>query len=542
MSHLLTIKLAAEIIEQAVKIGVREFCICPGARNYQLANFLMNDNRIVFHSHTDERSAAFYALGKIKKERRPVAVITTSGTAAGELLPATMEAYYTSLPLLLITADRPKRYRKSGAPQAAEQVNIFGIYAPFQLDLEENGFNLEEWSQNFPAHLNVCFEEPLESEQPPLNLPKWEIKAKEATFSYDGWHIDSNKVFLDREAHERLNEFLDRANHLFVVVSSLKPKDREQVVHSLLHLGAPVFLEGQSGLREDERLAKLRIHRTEKLWTHAQKGDYEIDSILRIGGVPTFRFWRDIEEKNGDVELFSINDAPFTGISWGTMAFANISTFLQNHFPSKKFETKKGFKWLSLENRYLTELKKLIDQLPQSQCGMVHKLSTLIPKSSNLFLGNSLSIRDWDLAATFENRNIQCFASRGLNGIDGQISTFLGILDERVENWALLGDLTTIYDMNGLWILHYLENYNYRIRLAVVNNHGGKIFTGKFSDPRFQNPHQIHFEHLAKFWGLDYQRWDSIPDSFSTKSSKILIEICPQAIQSREFTQRLMHL
>jgi len=537
-----TIKLAVDIIEQAVKIGVRDFCVCPGARNYQLASFLINDQRLTSYFHTDERSAAFFALGKIKKERRPVAVITTSGTAAGEILPAAMEAYYTGLPLMLITADRPRSYRQSGAPQAAEQVNIFGVYTPFQLDLEGGEpFDLEQWNQNYPAHINACFEEPTESEQPPLALNSLNSKPKEPTFSYEGWKINPERVFLEKEGPKHLSRFFQHSNHLFVIVSSLKEQDREVVVKFLIKLGAPVFLEGQSGLREDDRLAHLRVHRSEKIWAHAQKSNYEIDSVLRIGGVPTFRFWRDLEDKRGNVTLFSVNDVPFTGTSWGTMAFGNISQFFKNFPLQQAFDTKKAAKWLADEKEYAKKLHHLLRELPQSQAALVYKLSKIIPEGSTLFLGNSLSIRDWDMVATWEDKKIRCSASRGLNGIDGQIATFLGMMDEHRENWALLGDLTTIYDMNAFWILQYLQNYNYRFRFVVMNNHGGKIFTGKFSDPRFQNPHQIHFEYLAKFWGIDYLRLEDIPHTFSSPSPRLIIELNPHMDQTIEFPKRLVN-
>src|SRR5262249_51804584 len=110
----------------------------------------------------EERSAAFFALGRSKITHQPVAIITTSGTAAGELLPATMEAYYTGIPLVLLTADRPRSYRGTNAPQCAEQVGLFGQYAVFEQDLAENEeCNLQGWKQNGAAHLNVCLDEPL---------------------------------------------------------------------------------------------------------------------------------------------------------------------------------------------------------------------------------------------------------------------------------------------------------------------------------------------------------------------------------------------
>jgi 2-succinyl-5-enolpyruvyl-6-hydroxy-3-cyclohexene-1-carboxylate synthase len=155
-------QLAQDILDQLAKVGVKELSICPGGRNAPFVPLLRDSKRFECYYCYEERSAAFFALGKAKIKERPAAVITTSGTAAGELLPATMEAYYSGVPLILITADRPRRFRGTAAPQTAEQVGIFGIYAPYSQDIAESekcDFNY--WNKASPAHINVCFEEPL---------------------------------------------------------------------------------------------------------------------------------------------------------------------------------------------------------------------------------------------------------------------------------------------------------------------------------------------------------------------------------------------
>ena len=127
-----------EIIKKLLEWGVVEFYVCAGGRNFPLVESILNiksKKKIVFN-HFEERCAAFYALGRVKLLKKPVAVVTTSGTAVAELLPAIMEAYYSALPLVLITADRPRFYRKTGAPQSAEQKNIFGEYVSNCFDIE----------------------------------------------------------------------------------------------------------------------------------------------------------------------------------------------------------------------------------------------------------------------------------------------------------------------------------------------------------------------------------------------------------------------
>ena len=144
-----SVERARGVIAAARAAGVREFCVCAGSRNAPLLAVLGASDARLF-SFVDERSAAFFALGRIKLHGAPVAVVTTSGTAVAELLPAAIEAYYSGLPLVLITADRPARFRGTGAPQTIEQVGIFGVYADVAIG---------SWSRVRPLHLNVELEE-----------------------------------------------------------------------------------------------------------------------------------------------------------------------------------------------------------------------------------------------------------------------------------------------------------------------------------------------------------------------------------------------
>src|SRR6476469_2531063 len=136
------IAIATRIITELLSSGIQEFCLCAGARNSPFVQvFEKNQHIKVFHFF-DERSAAFFALGRIGNTRKSVAVITTSGTAAAEMLPAAVEGTYSSLPLIMITADRPKRYRGSGAPQSIEQVGLFSYYIEVCFDIDEENTHL----------------------------------------------------------------------------------------------------------------------------------------------------------------------------------------------------------------------------------------------------------------------------------------------------------------------------------------------------------------------------------------------------------------
>jgi len=143
------IAAARRILDAVQSHGCDTFVVCGGSRNAPIAAALGDRTAYTF---IDERSAAFFALGRIKRDGKPAAVITTSGTAVAELLPATIEAFYSGAPLILITADRPARFRGTGAPQTIEQSGIFGMYA---------AGDIAQWSGAMPLHINIEFDEPL---------------------------------------------------------------------------------------------------------------------------------------------------------------------------------------------------------------------------------------------------------------------------------------------------------------------------------------------------------------------------------------------
>lgn len=516
-------QLAFHVLDTVLKCGVLEFAVCPSARNAPLISVLVkvsewNPGLIRIYQWPEERSAAFFALGRSRVSNKPVAVITTSGTAAGELLPAAMEAHYSGVPLLLITADRPRRFRLTGAPQSAEQVGIYGCYTEFAEDLaEEETSQLELWKQVRPAHLNVCFEEPLRidvGEKSDFFMPKSISKPV------------SQPVHSDFEyAHSELKHFLKEAKHLFVVVGALAKEDQEPVKRFLLHLKVPVYLEAHSGLREDKELSFLKIKVSTGLFEAASQAGYPIDRVLRIGSVPTFRPWRDLEMR-ADIQVCSLSHLPFSGLSTGRLIHTSLKYFLENYSFSTQDCLSCYQNWLEADERAyrLLELRFLAEG--SSEIALIHFLSKIIPSHSMVYLGNGLPIREWDLAATTESRYFDVYANRGVNGIDGQISTFLGLCQPGRENWAIIGDLTAIYDMAGLWILQQIPHI--AVTLVIINNGGGQIFAPMFPEKIFLNSHNLRFKPLAEMWGMEYKCVSKISGSIEKSSKHTLIELIPQ--------------
>lgn len=508
----MNIKLSAKIVEQAFEWGVQEFCVCAGARNSPLVVLLEKAKNIKIYSFFDERSAAFFALGRIQSTGRPVAVVTTSGTAVAELLPAAVEAYYSGWPLLLITADRPKRYRKSGAPQAIEQVGIFSHYVEKSEDLDHTNLDhqFSIWSMAGPYQLNICFEEPLiDSVIPELTWKNAAVKLR--SLPANPTEVSSKNIVQP-----------------LVLIGSLRLDEIPAVKKFLEETQCLFYSEALSQISENIS-SQQRIRGGEKVLQSAFESNL-FDSVIRIGGVPTTRLWRDLEDKFLTIPVNSFCRNEFTGLARPS----RLSLTIENlKYVKVQIDEVRNEKIKKLDQESIQKFNQLVSQQPLSEVSFIHKISNE-SQGARVYLGNSLPIREWDLAdrtRSFEG----VFGHRGANGIDGQVSGFLGLCSEQVQNVGLFGDLTTLYDLQSLWIANQISAKN--ISIIVINNSGGQIFNRLFKNDLFLNSHSLNFKSWAEMFGWDYE---CITDSKTqiVKSGRRIVEVVPSAVQSNEFWQK----
>ncbi len=533
----MNISLSYRLLEELYLGGVREIVFCAGARNSPLIMALTRAPAFVRHSFFEERTGAFFALGIARRTGQPVAVITTSGTAVTELLSTAAEAFHTGVPLIFVTADRPRRLRGTGAPQAIDQFGLFTKFSTLEFDLEHGEmFNLAGWSRRAPVHVNICFDEPLIDEpleaHEPLTAPPTEI-TPHVFFGLSGFERSSGSEW----AALRLTKFLRQAADgvLVTVVGTLETEaEREAVTHFLLRVGMPVYLEATSGLRECQELRSLQLRSGDKILSWALKRQL-LSHVLRVGGVPTVRIWRDLDEASSAVEVLSLTPLPFAGLSRGELICAEITTAVEN--VDVRVEKSAMVDALITKDRAVeSSLLRLFEGEPFSEPALVRSLSRRIPESSLVYVGNSLPIREWDLAAASEQVHA-VEANRGVNGIDGQLASFLGLArDGAVENWAIVGDLTALYDLAAPWALMQARP-ELLVRLVIINNGGGKIFSRIFKNDLFENRHHLDFEHWARMWKLDYQRWQEVP-SVSLLARHQVIELVPDEASTRLFWDR----
>ena len=516
-------RLAQTTLLHLAQLGVREVCVAAGARNTPLITALLASTGVKLWNFFDERSAGFFALGRMMVDRRPVAVVTTSGTAAAELLPAVIEAYYQALPLVLVTADRPSRFRGSGAPQAIEQVGLFSIYAGRTLDVEDGGLDVP-WPKSpgrIPMHINLCLEEPLTSAIHGIDFAVWDDLAPHGMPPHPH----------DEAMQHMLRDFVSQREGLVVLAAGLHPLEAAMIAPALRHLAVPIVAETTANLHRHPALHPLLLTGGEKtLLTLKPK------RVLRLGSVPSWRWWRDLEDADG-THLIHLSRAPFPGLSrWGGVAVQPLSLLaqLEKHLAATPLA--------DLPDAPLHQtLEAALAAHPHSETAWMRHLSQLIPEGSRVFLGNSLPIREWNLAAAPAAPDTSFFANRGANGIDGLVSTFFGISSGSEEAWMIVGDLSALYDLSAPWILSQLAQSS--LRIVVINNGGGKIFSRVESlraldvqaRSLIENRHSLDFEPWARLWGLAYRRAETPGDLSSLPAGPLLIEVRPDAGQTEAF-------
>lgn len=505
-------RLIRSTLTALARMGVAEVCVAAGARDAPLITALMASEGVKLWSFFEERCAAFFALGRIQADQLPVAVLTTSGTAAAELLPAVIEAYYQGLPLVLITADRPRRFRGSGAPQAIEQKDLFGPYVSACLDVEE-GSSIA-WPTRLkamPLHINVCLDEPLDTEQEGIDFLSLNSESAPVAKKTEPFPLSGESTV--------------------ILASGLHPAEARELAPILLKMDLPVIAEITSNLwgtwmdrPSIEHLLKPAAESTFKTM--------DIRQVIRIGGVPSSRWWRDLENKP-DVWVTNVSRLPFPGLARKT----HVRTLPWNALEALATRRLKPV----VPAAESTGISHWLTTFPLSEPAWMRHLNAEFSSQDRVFIGNSLPIREMNLATQASSTAVEFYANRGANGIDGIVSTWLGVSASSRSAWLIIGDLSALYDLAAPWILAQLPRGNRR--LVVINNGGGKIFSRVASlrslpdEARqvIENQHHICFQPWAEMWGMNYVQATAPEHLRDLPDGPVLIEVIPEAGQTEAF-------
>lgn len=506
--------------------GVREVVISPGSRSTPLAIALEAHPNIKTWIHPDERSAAFFALGLIKGSQRPVAILCTSGTAAANYTPAIAESQISRIPLIVLTSDRPHELRSVGAPQAINQVNMFSNYVNFQFDmpiadgttnmLDTIHYQMQIASQYLygphkgPIHFNMPFREPLTPDLDRTELLKSETKT--LPHYQKMIHVDPIKDKIEKSKG-------------LIIVGDMQHQEVDQILTYSTVFDIPVLADPLSQLRRHNH---PNVITTYDLLYRAGM-DWDVDFVIRVGKpviskklnqwLKTTSAFQILVQNNDKIDVFPVPP----DVSYEISANDFFRSLMEERTVDRKAWLQQ---WQSLEKQARIEINDYL-QHATDEAAYVGTLISKLTSEDAFFVSNSMPIRDID-NLLFDNE-AEIYANRGANGIDGVVSTALGMAVHKKVT-LLIGDLAFYHDMNGL-LMSKINDIH--LNIVLLNNDGGGIFSylpqkasaEAYFERLFGTPTGLDFEHAALLYDFNFKRFDHLNDfkyeSFSKLGSNV---------------------
>lgn len=528
----------AAFVAELVSTGIRDIVVSPGSRSTPIAMVMAEHPVLRLHIHVDERSAAFFALGIAKASKKPVAILCTSGTATANYYPAIVEAFHARVPLLVLTADRPHELRDVGAPQAIDQIHLYGKHVKWFVEMSppEGTDDMLRYARMVcaraaatalsapagPVHLNFPFREPL---VPKLDMDNLFIHTERG----EGYVKTAGKRYsVPEDELELLHREVVTGEKGVIICGAIDDEDFAEAVTRLAEkLQYPILADPLSQLRSGEHKGTHIIDTYDTFLRNEEaRKALKPDIIIRFGAMPVSKYLTFFIKENHEAKQWVIDG----GGGWRdpsllatTMIYANEPDFclrladVIDKQPSSEYFTK----WKSLNELTKSHVEK-IKEVPQlSEGRLFYELSKLLPSQVTLFVGNSMPIRDLDTFFHYNQKSIKIMANRGVNGIDGTVSTALGAATVCQPMYLVLGDLTFFHDLNGLI---QAKLYELNIKIIVINNNGGGIFSflPQASEPKnferlFGTPLDLKFEHAVQMFNGRYTHvtdWEHFTSSF----------------------------
>ena len=506
---------AIALVDELVRAGIEHACLSPGSRSAALALAFAEEERIRLHVLIDERSASFYALGIAKATRRAVPIITTSGTATANLYPAIVEAHHSRTPLLVMTADRPPELRHTGASQTIDQIKMFGDAVRWFCELgvpEDVPHSNALWRSTMaraiaaaeggpagPVHLNLAFREPL--------VPSGSGFTNELSGRENGapWMSVSapGPSVLGPEEVERLVRQLSRKRGLIVAGAGHHGSSIQALADEL---GWPLLAEASSGLRHGPRSVTTY---DSCLKVEAWAEQHQPEVVVRLGSVtlskPLARALRRAEQILVDPDGWWLDpDRDVTHLVRSTAdAFAASLRGKLEGAPDRWAQ-----EWVAADEAARRSIDEHLDGNGISEPRVARDVVSAASPGSNVVIAASMPLRDVE---SFSPRrdDIRFLSNRGANGIDGFVSTALGVAEGTGDpTIAICGDLSLLHDQNGLMAM---KDARPSVKFVVINNDGGGIFSflpqaafpERFEEV-FGTPHRLDLARVAAVYGLEH--------------------------------------
>ncbi|WP_191560502.1 2-succinyl-5-enolpyruvyl-6-hydroxy-3-cyclohexene-1-carboxylic-acid synthase [Metabacillus idriensis] len=536
----------ASFVDELTKAGVRDAVVSPGSRSTPMAMLMAEHPEINIHVIIDERSAGFFALGMAKMQQKPVALLCTSGTAAANYFPAVVEAFYSRVPLLVLTADRPHELRDVGAPQAIDQLHLFGRYAKWFADMAipEQTAEMLHYGRTMaaraagkavsapsgPVHLNFPFREPLIPDLDSENL--WSsLNSRPRQVQ-----VTAGSSMIAAEEVQRLSKVFTQEKKGLIICGEIHDAEFSHAVVQLSSdLNYPILADPLSNLRTGLHDKSSVI----ECYDAFMKDDYITEKlkpkvIIRFGAMPISKPLFQFLKRTADIQQIVVDRQG--GWREPTLMASEMiecdETWLCRQL-SKTVEIQNDRLWMEAWQNVNETSRELLTSA-QDQGGelfegnIYRELQHAIPSQCHVIAGNSMPIRDLDNYFLNTEKNITVFANRGANGIDGVVSTALGISAASDHpTFLVIGDLSFYHDMNGLLAA---KMHKLNLTIILVNNDGGGIFSflpqskeEKHFETLFGTPSGLDFKHAADMYDGTYAspaNWNDFRSSVAAAIDK----------------------
>ena len=574
---------AISFVNELATGGVKYACISPGSRNTPLTWAFAQNKNIRKYVIVDERSSAFFALGLANRTGSPVAIVCTSGTAAVEFYPAIVEAYQQRIPLIICTADRPPELRDTGTNQTINQDNLYRNHIRYFADaglpemsikniiflknIASNALEKSCYKNKGPVHINFPFKKPFESDNFTDKISNTIKNLLQKTY-YKSPAPESGNNLSGENGFINIVEKLKHNPKGIIVVGPEKYNNEfhNNVIKLSRMLKYPILADGCSQLRFLSSFAdKLNSqkHNTpgnnnnvicnyEAMFRSSSFSEqYLPEIILHFGRTSVSKGMEEFFGKHMPLKLIINEDGDlFDPTRKGKLYQSSPAHFCKSiiEYIQKSGDLRREDSWLKsylYADQLLEKLKNkiLFNSKSLNEVRIINEFLHSIPKNSSIMLSNSLPVRDFDYWASCSSKHLTIFNNRGASGIDGIISTALGIASVKKEPVFLItGDIAYYYDLNAFMTA---QKYSIPLIIILINNNGGGIFNSlpvsrytKFLQEYLITPHQLNFEKLTNAFGVGYSKvktWNGFRDSLNTavaKKKPAVIEIQTDAVRS----------
>ncbi len=497
-------ELAQIIISACRQFEIETVVISPGSRNAPLTIGFANDKDFDTISIVDERCAAFFALGIAQKRQKPVAIVCTSGSALLNYYPAVAEAYYSQIPLVVISADRPKHLIDIGDGQTIRQENVFENHILFNANLQEKQTdkNFDLLTEAFsmltqvkgPIHINAPFDEPL-----------YETVSEMKEFPFE---VDQ-QIQMDEVDYDSLAKQWNSAKKKMILVGVHPPdKELEDLLEKVADDPSVLVLTETTSNLHNQRF----VHDIDNLIFNLTPDEFtslQPDILLTFGGLIVSKKIKRFLREYKPTEHWHVNELRALDTYFALTKHIKIDSksFFTKFSPLAKYDNGTDYesKWIGYRNKTHKKHEDFVSSAPYSDLKVFESILESLPDHSEVQFSNSAIIRYSQLYKMNPTITVSC--NRGTSGIDGSTSTAIGAAYASDKQTILVsGDLSFFYDSNALWNKHIPKNF----RIIIVNNSGGGIFKiipgPKNTDSLnyFEAPHCLTAEHLCKMYGFDY--------------------------------------